>query len=133
MAVDLALAERSVPRACAELAAWLPVAAQPRDRLERALYVAIVAQVAGDRRSAVQRAQEVLAEAELEGHMRLVLDAGDPAALLLHAVLSSVVMPTVYVRQLAWASTPQLGAIDSGQLSAGDRGGAVPADAAGER
>lgn len=98
VAVQVAVAQRDIESAAAHLDGWRPDDVEPRTRLERELWLAIVAAECGDRRAARGRVAVVVAEAECEGHVRLFLDAGGPAEPLLASLHQA--SPSPYVRCL---------------------------------
>jgi LuxR family maltose regulon positive regulatory protein len=87
-AVQCALAGGDLAGARALLDATPPgPATERRDRLEHGLLVAAVDLLAGDRRSAVDRARRVVQEASSDGQRRIFLDLGPAVEAVLRAVL----------------------------------------------
>ena len=70
----------------------------PSDRFRHELYSAIVDLESGDRRAAKRRAHQLFQATRAEGHVQLVLDAGEPARHLLEALVDTPTSP--YERHL---------------------------------
>lgn len=98
VAVLVAVARHDLEAAATRLGSWRPDAVEPRARLERELWAAIVAAESGDRRQARARVVPLIAEARDEGHVRLFLDAGWPVERLLRGLHPA--SPSPYLRRI---------------------------------
>jgi DNA-binding CsgD family transcriptional regulator len=98
VAVQVAVARHDLEAAATRLGSWRPDAVEPRARLERELWAAIVAAESGDRRQARARVVPLIAEARDEGHVRLFLDAGGHAERLLRGLHPA--SPSPYLRRI---------------------------------
>ena len=103
-AVQASVMRRDLVTARAQLDRWPWEDAEPRARLERDLWTAIVDAEAGDRRQAHRAASALVAEAQAEGHVRLFLDGGRPAERLLRDFIHAA--PTPYVRHVLRSTAP---------------------------
>jgi len=101
-AVQLAMAREDLPVAEQHLARWAAMPVEQGDRLEHHLWAAVMDFERGRRRQALRAAAEVVAAAQLEGRLRLFLDAGRPVTRLLAALARAE--PTPYAVRLARAS-----------------------------
>jgi LuxR family maltose regulon positive regulatory protein len=102
--VRIAVADHDLDGAQASLASWDPDGLEPRGRMERGLWEAIVEFEFGNRRPALQRAAAVAEAAWAQRRVRLFADAGRPAERLLRALLHAA--PTPSVAELARAAIP---------------------------
>jgi ATP/maltotriose-dependent transcriptional regulator MalT len=102
VSVQLAVARHDVGSAASLLGRWCPDGVEPRARLERELWAAVLDAEADEGREARRRAGPLLTEARAEGHVRLFLDAGPPVEHLLRDLHHA--SPTPYLRQLLRAA-----------------------------
>jgi LuxR family maltose regulon positive regulatory protein len=103
--VHVAVAGHDLDSARIELDRWhLDDGADPRARLERELWATHIEYQTGNRRLALRRASALVSEAEVEGHVRLFLDAGPPAVRLLHALNRTASTP--YLSRLVRCAGP---------------------------
>ncbi len=102
-AVQVVLAGSGPGAAHAAINGWTGDEAEPRGRLERSLWLALVDLEAGHRRRALQRGGRVVDAARGEGHVRLFLDAGPYGERLLRALATS--RPDPYLARLVRATS----------------------------
>jgi LuxR family maltose regulon positive regulatory protein len=100
--VQVALAASGPAAAEAAIDRWPADEGQPRGRLERTLWLALVDLDSGHRRRALQRAGRVLDVAQEEGHVRLFLDAGPGGERLVRALATQ--RPGPYLNRLVRAA-----------------------------
>jgi LuxR family maltose regulon positive regulatory protein len=91
--VHVAVARHDVDTARARLDRWVVDGDQPRMKLERALWSAIIESESGNRRAALKDLPSLVHEAQLEGHVWLFRDAGRPGARLLRGLLHASPSP----------------------------------------
>jgi LuxR family maltose regulon positive regulatory protein len=100
--VHAAVARGDLDAARARLRSWGAVEEEPIERLQHGLWLSIVDFEAGGRRQALDRALDVVQQAEPQGHIQVFLDAGRPGERLFRALYHT--SPTPYIRRILQAA-----------------------------
>lgn len=93
----VAVGSRDLDRANTLLDRW-PSEPEPRARLKRGLWAAVVADISGDDRRAVEHLSATLPEVEREGHVGMFLDIGRPVLGPVRAAYN--VAPSAFLRRV---------------------------------